>query len=58
MMMTEPLAHFAMLLENTVCAIEQLNIERIRIDAKLSVLNEQRYAIAKALDEERAKVKP
>lgn len=56
-LMTEPLAHLEMLLSETKAKIEALEIERITVATKANVLNEQRYAIAKVLDEERAKLK-
>ena len=53
--MTEPLAHVESLLDDTRHQIECLNIERLKLEAKISVLGEQRWAIQKALDEERKK---
>jgi hypothetical protein len=54
--MTEPLAHLEMLLSNTIARIEHLNLERMKIDARMEELAKVRWDVHTALDEERAKL--
>ena len=57
-LMTNPLAHVEMVLEEVKGQIRELYDERMKIEAKLDVLNHYRYKIDKALDEEKLKLAP
>ena len=56
--MTEPLAHLEVLLSSITADLDDKKAELDRLKAKIDVLNDYRYKVRDALDEERAKLTP